>query len=198
MIRAVLFDFYSVWTPDKISYYLAVSQLVGPEIYKEMSDLVDQYYHGQVDIDQISDSFRVKLGHPDISVNQFKLSEKNISPQIVEFMRNLHEHFLKIGILANLGNQEYGLLHDFNEHNQLFEVIASPLSFKVSRPLLSKEVFAQALQTIGEPLDNCIYVSGNKDYLSFAELLGMKTIQFEGYKTLKTYIDNMVEQDMPK
>jgi FMN phosphatase YigB (HAD superfamily) len=198
MIRAIFFDFYSVWTPDKMSYYLALAQQNGPETYKEMTDLVESYYHGKIDILQLADTLRVRLGHNDITDKIFYLDERNISPEIVNFMRDLHAHFLKLGVLADLGVQELKLLNEFNEHNQVLEVIASPLSFRLDVPLMSKEVFAQALNTIGEPLSNCLMVSGNIQLLAYARLLGMGTIQFEGFSKLKLSIDKLVEQDMPK
>lgn len=198
MIRAVFFDFYTVWTPDKLSYYLAIAQQSSPEVYKEMSDLVESYYHGKVDVVRMADMFRAKLGRSDIGPEQFQLNESSVSPQIVEFMRNLHGHFLKLGILANLGMQEYQLLNNFNQQNQVLEVIASPLTFQSEKPLLSKEVFAQALQIIGEPLASCVYVSGNPAVLEFANSLGMSTIQFEGFPELQRALDQMVASDLPQ
>src|SRR5690606_18850604 len=100
----------------------------------------------------------------DISAQQFTLQESDISPEVAAFMRELHGHFVKLGVLANLGAQEYKLLTDFNTHNQVFEVIASPLAFGLKLPLLSKEVFAKALQAIGEPPRSCLVVTGNQDY----------------------------------
>jgi len=197
MIRAIFFDFYSVWTPDKLSYYLATAQLSGPEVYKQVSDLIESYYHGAVGVEELADSLRVKLGHPDITDKVFKLSEQDISPQIINFMRELHGHFLKLGILANLGNQEQKLLSEFNEHNQVLEVIASPLSYNLSQPLLNREVFARALNDIGEPISNCILVSGNTQFLQFAQLLGLGTIQFEGFGKLKQTIETLIAQDIP-
>lgn len=198
MIRAVFFDFYSVWTPDKLSYYLATAQQSSPEVYKQASDIVEEYYHGKIDINYLADSFRIKLGHPDISVDQFKLSEASVSQDIVNFMRGLHGHFLKVGILANLGNQEAQYLNHFNEQNQAFEVIASPLTFQSDKPLLSKEVFAQALQTIGEPPDSCLWVSGNLAYLQFASNLGIGVVQYEGFPQLKVYLDKIIASDLPQ
>ncbi len=197
MIRAIFFDFYSVWTPDKFSFYLAAAEQNGPEVYKELYDLVEQYYHGEVAIDYVTESFRVKLGHPDIGINQFKLQESDISPQIIDFMRNLHGHFVKLGVLANMGLQEYELLSNFNVHNQVFEVITGPLPLKLKAPLLSKEVFAQALQAIGEPPKSCLIISGNVPYLEFATSLGIGVLQFGGLPALQQTLDQMLAKDIP-
>lgn len=192
MIRAIFFDFYSVWTPDKISYYLATAEQIGPSVHKDLTDLVEQYYHGKVDITVVADSFKTRLGHDDISMSQFRLEEQDISPQIVKFMQNLHGHFFKIGILANLGKQEIDLLNNFNEHNQVFEVIASPMSFQVDQPLLSQEVFIKSLQAIGEPVTSTLYVSGNLYNIEFAASQGINVLQFEGLSKLQQYIDNLI------
>jgi hypothetical protein len=122
------------------------------------------------------------------------LNESSISPTIVDFIRNLHGHFVKIGILANLGNQEYELLKTFNEHNQLFEAIASPLSLQLEDPLFSQAVFSKAIDGIGESNDSCLLVSGNPYFLDFAKTQGMSTLQFEGLTKLQQDLNLMLTQ----
>jgi|SRR5579884_1389613 len=192
MIRAVFFDFYSVWAPDRLSYYLAAVQQNGPEAYQKQVDLVEQYYHGQVGVEALAEAFRIQLGHTDISVKQFQLQESDISPQIVDFMRSLHGHFLKVGILANLGQQEANLLNNFNQQNEVFETIASPLTLGLPSTLFSKEVFSAALQAIGEPTENCLMVSGNQFYLQFCTVLDLPTLRFGGLPQLQSTLSQLV------
>lgn len=192
MIRAIFFDFYSVWSPDRFSYYLANAQLISPEVYKEMYDEVEQYYRGILSVEQIAQFIRMKLGHPDISANQFVLNEASISPEIINFIRELHAHFLKIGILANLGTQEYELLKGYNEHNQVFEAIACPLKINPALPLLSREVFTKALEGVGETAGDSLYISGNPYHLQFAAALGMSTLQFQGLSELQTSLGTLL------
>jgi FMN phosphatase YigB (HAD superfamily) len=194
MIRAIFFDFYSVWTPDKFSFYLANAEINGPEVYKSLYDSLQQYYHGQLSLEQIAETLRVRLGHQDITAETLRLSEDTIAPAIVDFIRSLHGHFLKIGILGNLGNQEYDLLKKYNERNQLFEAIASPLSLQLEEPLFSQVVFSKAIDGIGESSDSCLLVSGNPYYLDFAKTQGMLTLQFEGLAKLQQDIDLMLTQ----
>src|SRR5579884_3816230 len=151
MIRAVFFDFYSVWSPDKFMYYQAVAEQTGPEVSKQLSDTLERYFHGEVDLDFVANVIKLKLAQPEVSEDTFKMRASDISLEIIELMRNLHAHFLKLGILANLGKQEYELLNEFNEHNNVFEVISSPLSQRTDATLLSQTVIAKALQDIGEP-----------------------------------------------
>ena len=197
MIRAIFFDFYSVWAPDRIGYYQARADLAGPAVAKEVSDVIERYYHGQADVNYLANSFKSQLLDADIDENQFYLKASDISPEITNFMRDLHSHFLKLGILANLGTQEYELLAQFNEANQLFEAIVSPLSLEIDEPLLSSAVIASATQAIGEPLDACLLVSGNPAWLDFAASQGLQILQFEGLSGLQQSINQMVENEMP-
>lgn len=193
MIRAVFFDFYSVWTPDKLDFYRAKAELMGPVVAKEVSELIENYYHGQGDIEFVANRLKALLLDYSIKSDQFKLYSSDISQTIIDFIRRLHEHFLKVGILANLGNQELKLLQEFDSQNQLFEVIASPLSFKTNAPLLSESIFAQAHQIIGEAPQSSLYVSGNLDHLQFAANFNIQVHQYEGLTKLSEAIFKLIE-----
>jgi FMN phosphatase YigB (HAD superfamily) len=196
MIRAVLFDFYGVWLPDIFSTYMGEAQQHGPEAVAELEQAINQYFHGMIDVQEIAGKFRFKLSRLDIEASQFVLDERSISPAIVDFMRELHGHFVKLGVLANMGTQELRILNSFNERNQVFEVIAGPLAFHSDKPLLSQEVFAQALQTIGEPPKNCLVVTGNPVYQSFATGIGMTVLPFQGFPALRQELDRLLSSEM--
>lgn len=195
MIRAVFFDFYGVWLPDIFSTYLAEAEQHGQQAVAELESAVNQYFHGQIDVNEIAGQFRYKLSRMDIESSQFLLDEHSISPAIVDFMRELHGHFVKLGVLANLGTQELELLQAFNERNQVFEVIGAPLAYHTDKPLLSPEVFAQTLQTIGEPPTSCLVVSGNPAYQQFAASLDMTVLPFQGFPALRDELNRILSSE---
>ena len=197
MIRAIFFDFYSVWVPDIFSEYLNEAQQFGPAVQGELLSIVEKYFQGEVTPSYVAESFRFKMSRPDIDSNQFILKETDISPAVTNFMRNLHSHFVKLGVLANLGVQEYEVLTSFNNHNQLFEVITGPLVMHLKVPLLSQEVFANALQAIGEPPQSCLIVTGNSSYQQFAESLGIQTLQFAGLPNLQQILEQLLTSEVP-
>lgn len=197
MVRAIFFDFYSVWTPDVIQGLLDDSATLGNDTHKSLATLVEQYYRGEQSLSVLADTFRYKLSRPDIDENTLSLRESDISPTVINFMRNLHGHFIKLGILGNLGKMEIDLLNQFNEDQPLFEVILSPLSLGLDRPLLSKQVFVKALQEIGEPPSLSLVVSGHQDYLDFASKFGMQTIKFEGLPKLANELWKLLSKDIP-
>jgi FMN phosphatase YigB (HAD superfamily) len=196
MIRAVLFDFYSVWLPDIFTEYLASAQQQDPALYAELNAAVEKYYQGEVDIVYVTDVFRYKLSDSTIDAQLFRFREQDISPEAITFMRNLHSHFIKLGILANLGKSEFGLLEELNKHNQLFELIACPASLQIRQPLLTREVFVAALNLIGEPPANCLIVTGNLDYSNFANSLGINTVKFDGFPELTEYMNYLLTNNM--
>ena len=158
----------------------------------ELQEVVQNYYFGSVDVEYVADSFRFKLGRGDIDASNFILREEDISPKVVEFMQGLHAHFVKLGVLANLGKQEYEILSNFNARHQLFEAICGPLPLSLPLPLLSQEVFAKALQAIGEPPRSCLVVSGDDSYRRFAENIGIKALPFEGFPKLRQTLDQLL------
>jgi FMN phosphatase YigB (HAD superfamily) len=196
MVRAIFFDFYSVWLPDIFSELLTDAMQSGPQVEQDLQDVVNKYFWGQVDATFVADSFRFKLGRPDIDEQKFLLKETDISPSVTSLMRNLHSHFVKLGVLANLGPQEYNLLNEYNAHNQLFEVIAGPYPMQLQVPLLTQEVFAKALQAIGEPPSSTLVVSGNPYYIQFASSIGIATLQFGGFQVLENTLIQMVSSEV--
>lgn len=189
MIRAIFFDFYSVWVPDRFAEYMELAREQAPDAIQELQNVVDRYFLGQAAPADVAAEFASRLNRPDITADQFMLEESDISPVVADFMRNLHGHFVKLGVLANLGVQEYEILKSFNEHTQLFEVIAGPLPFQMPTTLLNQEVFVQALQAIGEPPRSCLVVTGNEAYRQFAEGLGITTLDFEGLPKLQQTLE---------
>ena len=197
MIRAIFFDFYSVWVPDVFSEYVTLAQQHGPAVAGEVQAAFDKYFQGEVTPEHLADFLRFKLSRPDIDADQFILKEESISPAVTNFMRNLHGHFVKLGVLANLGPQEYKVLIDYNKQNQLFEVITGPLPLHLKTSLLSQDVFAQALQAIGEPPRSTLVVSGSAAYLQFAQSLGIGALPFAGLPNLQQTLEQILTSEVP-
>jgi FMN phosphatase YigB (HAD superfamily) len=192
MYRAVLFDFYSVWGPDRLAEYHRQLQELDPEAADTVAKQIDQYYAGLSEMQEIADSLRFKfkiLGKA-VEPNDLLLGEENISPQIIQFIQYLHGHFLKVGVLANLGKQERQILDTIHQKYDLFDTITSVDTPGVA--LLSQETFSRALYDIGEPPESCVVVSGHEDYLQFAASVGMGAIRFEGFPALMANINQVI------
>lgn len=174
--------------------HLAEAQQLGPAIADELYGLVRRYFVGQATADEVASAFRYRLSRPDIDTAQFMLRENDVYPAITDFMRGLHGHFVKLGILAELGPPELQLLNDFNQHNQVFELIASPLSLQLSQPLLSNEVFDAALKAIGEPTRSTLVITANPNYLSFAQSLGIGTLAYQDFPKLQRDLEQVLSQ----
>ena len=184
MYRAILFDFYGVWGPDNFAAYLSQAEKLDPELAKEIDDIYRQYFSRLINIEEVIRGINYKFRLYGVVVNptELVLNEQAFPEDIIHFIQYLHGHFMKVGVLANLGRQEYHLLEDLQAKYDLFDTVTGP--DKTGKPLLSRETFAVALQDLGEPPEDCLVISGSKQYISFAKSLGMQTHKFEGFPKL--------------
>jgi FMN phosphatase YigB (HAD superfamily) len=197
MYRAILFDFYGVWGPDTFAFYVERAQREAPDLTAEIQSVVNNYFLRLSDIQEVADSIHYKFNMRGIEMDtkDLYLPQNAASPEIVRFLQYLHGHFIKVGILANLGRQERAVLEDIQRQFDLFDTIMSPDT--LGMPLLSPDVFAKALQEIGEPPQDCLVISASDDYLAFAASLGLKTLKFEGFPKLVEAIRQQLEAGAP-
>lgn len=193
MLRAIFFDFYGVWVPDLFMDIILDTKRSDEELSQELQKLLNQYYVGLTSLENLVGSFKVRLNRPDLDVASFELQESHISPEAIQFIQFLHSHFIKVGILASVGQPESKLLHTLDSKYMLFENITD--TYTLGSQLLTKEVFVEAFRGIGEPRDSCLIVTGNDAYQKFAEKFGIKTLRYSGFPNLKTIVANILEAD---
>lgn len=192
MYRAVIFDFYSVWGPDRLATYLQRLKELDDKSAATVEHQIAQYYNGLSDMQELADSIRFKfkvLGQ-EVNADDLLFNEQSISPQIIQFIQSLHGHFLKVGVVANLGKQERTALEATQQQYDLFDTITS--ADEPGTTLLSQETFGRALYELGEPPEACLAVSGHEDYLQFATSIGIGTMRFEGFPKLMASIDQII------
>lgn len=184
MYRAIIFDFYSVWGPDRLSTYTQQLAAIDQAAGETFTAQVASYYAGMSEIQELIDSLSFKfrtLGQT-IDPADLLLPQSAIAPQAIQFIQSLHGHFLKVGIVANLGRQERSILENLQQQLDLFDTITSVDS--PDETLLSQVVFARGLYAIGEPPESCLAISGHDEYLQFASTMGLATMRFEGFPKL--------------
>ncbi len=191
MIRAVIFDFYSVWLPDRFTPYVELTSEQDPAISEEIAKALDTYYLGRIEFDYLLKVLKSKLDIDDQTLEGLKLRRTDISSGIIDFFHELHQHFLKLGVMGNFGKQEYEVLSEVDQQYKQFEVITGP--FKTGAPLLSEDTFASALQALGEPPANCLLISGHQDYLDYAKSLGIEVMAYQGFPKLKEAITPILD-----
>lgn len=177
MIRAVLFDFYGIWVEEKFNSYLALAQQQNPEFAKEFGEIIHRYFLGLVTEEAVVNSLKFGLDMRDIDEGEFTISEDKIPSELIDLIRELHSHFLKVGIMANLGTQELDLIKSLDSQYKLFELIAAPITY--GTPLLSKEFFVKSLNALGEPPRSCLLISAYPGYLDFASNFQIQTLEVE-------------------
>lgn len=191
MLRAIFFDFYGVWVPDQFNQLISDTAKYEPGIADELQRFTEQYYVGHINLEGLVNNIKLKLNKPGLVVSDFELHESSISSEAIKFIQYLHGHFVKVGILAKLGQREYEILHNLDTQYKLFENITSTYNLKL--PLLTKEVFVEAFNKIGEPRDSCIIVTGNTEYAEYAKKLGITILLYEGFPKLRNAMIKLLE-----
>ena len=179
MIRAVIFDFFSVIMPDIYEPLIANAAQVSPELADSIKKEINQYLFGIYNLKELIRSLEIIFRTKEIPTASLKIDMSELPTEIIDIARQLHMHFLKVSIIGNIGNQEIELLTDFDKEKHEFELIAGPGNF--GEPLLSNSFFESALNAIGEPPQNCLLISGHYDYIEFAKSIGLKTMHFTNY-----------------
>lgn len=190
MIRAILFDFYGVWTTNNFTKYVTIARQKSPELALEIEETIKKFYFGIADAEYVANNFKFALDDKSIRTEEFMLAELNISPELTNFLQTLHGHFIKLGLVANLGNHEYELLKTYNAEHELFEVITCPIA--LGMPLLSREAIVAALQALGEPPQSCLVVTSDVQYRQFVEGLGLQSVGYENFAKLKVTIEQLL------
>lgn len=195
MVRAIFFDFYGVWTPDPFipAFRQALQQY--PDSLPQIHEILQKYYLGHGDAEFIASSLRFKFNMPDADAKQFTLPNAEVAPALIEFFHALHAHFLKVGVLGNIGQQELEFLQKFNDKNQLLETITGPVT--TGAPLLSEETLVTGLQEIGEPPENCLVVTNDPEYQQTAQEWGMMVLPFTGLGNLWQEIQRLLSAENP-
>ncbi len=190
MIRAVIFDFYSVVIPDVFENFekelLSKDEQSASKIQKQLDD----YFMGLSTFEYLTGALEYISGNEKSLTENFKLFESDIPEIFIKLVEALHMHFLKVSIIANIGEQEISLLSNFNEQLKEFDLIAGPSTY--GDPLLSESFFKAALKDLGEPPQNCLLISGHQDYLNFAKQISMNVYRFIDFNDVSRYLKLIV------
>ncbi len=191
MIRAVLFDFYGVWTPDIFGKLATLAAEKDPSLLPELKEVEKKYFLGLSGIEATINSCRRVLKQLAPPVELFNLDTQAITTQLVEATHFLHSHFLKVSMMADVGWREYELLKDLNKKHQLFEAIT--VSLDMGESILNKGAFVQALQAIGEPPASCLVITNNETYQQVAESYGLRVLGFDDVPTFAQEVAQLIE-----
>lgn len=191
MIRAVIFDFYSVIVPDVFEAFEKKVLEEDEDASSKIKKQVDNYYMGLSTFEYLIGALEYISGNEEELTKYFRLTDSDIPPIFIEIVKALHLHFMKVGILGNMGEQEIDLLTKFNEQYQEFDLISGPATY--GEPLLSEAFFKAALRDLGEPPQTCLLISGHQEYLNFAKQINMQTYGFVSFDDISRHLKEVVK-----
>ena len=191
MIRAVIFDYYSVFRPDYYESFVEKAKDLSVEESKMIQTEINNYYLGLSDIFKLIDAIQITFKTRSIPITQLIIDHLSIPESFIKLTKKLHEHFYKVCIAGNLGSQEIQYLNRFNEQTKQFDIIAGPLNYGES--LLSEAFFESFLNELGEPPHNCLLISGHSEFIKFCKNIEMETYNYDNFNKLNKDILKILE-----
>ena len=184
MIRAVVFDYYSVFRPDSYETFIEKAKELSAQERQLIQDEINNYYLGVSDIFKLIDAIQIIFKTRSIPVTQLMIDHLSIPESFVKLTKELHEHFYKVSIAGNIGSQEVEYLNRFNNQTKQFDIIAGPLNY--GQPLLTEGFFESFLNELGEPPQNCLVISGHENYIDFCNKIGIRTYSYKNFDQLSS------------
>ena len=193
MLRAVIFDFFSVFREDIYQEFLDSAAGISDDVKSQVETALNNYYQGITSMKSLRSDLEIIYRTHDIPTEELLIEKLNIPDEFVNITKKLHMHFLKVILAGNFGEQEKKLLETFNNETKQFDSIITPANY--GELLTSNKFFEGMLNEIGEPPQNCILISGHEDYINFASSIGMVTYLYTDYRSFFKEIHSVFNLD---
>lgn len=125
------------------------------------------------ELSDISESFQNRL-------------EKN--EQLLNFIAAKKHEGSKIAIISNVAQYSFDQLFT-REEQQLFDEIILSGNEQVSKP--NPQIFAIALERLGEAAENCVMIDDAPENIVAAEKLGLRGILYQDFERFKAKLEKL-------
>jgi glucose-1-phosphatase len=194
MIHAVIFDFGNVICRfDPTMFVRAVAPYSSksiPElgnILMNSSDLFVEYETGRIPSAVFLELMSIRCSLSCTQAQFIEAFNSIFSPNLPTFdlIRRLKPNY-RLGLLSN--TSEWHFRHGIypTEVFPLFETVT--LSFEVGTMKPAEDIYRDALEKLGLPPENCVYIDDIKEYADAATALGMHGIHYADHHGLLTHL----------
>lgn len=172
MIKALIFDCFGVLYWDDLN---RLYNLVHPDQFQDLKDLMHACDHGYMGRQDFLESVAELAGISVEAVAAVMHDKHRRNEPLIERTKELKKKY-KIGMISNMGAD---ILHDlFNdqERAELFDDMVISSDVGLIKP--SWDIFELALERLGVPADETVFIDDQPANVEGAERVGMKTILF--------------------
>ena len=189
MIKAIIFDCYGVLVGTG---YWNVYKKFGGDLTQDkqfLDNLLDKVNLGIISNDKLFDITSAKLGvSKDEWMSALRNDEKP-NEEVFAFIKQQLKGRYKLGLLSN-GSLERIKVRIPSDLLSLFDVVVTSVEVQLLKP--DPEIFKYAVSKLQVSLNETIFIDDHKEYITGAEKIGMRGIQFENIKQLSAQLSSLL------
>ena len=187
MVKALIFDCFGVLYWDDINQFY---NLVGLDKTQSLNDLMHACDHGYISgqdfLEQVADLAGVSTQEV-AAVIRNKQSPNEVLMERVKELKSIY----KIGLLSNMGYDTLDEVFSESQRKAMFDDVLISSEVGLIKP--SRDLYELALERLGVPADEVIFIDDRLPNVEGAQQLGMKTILFTTNKQFEQELTRLLE-----
>lgn len=187
MIHAIIFDCFGVLTNDG---WRDLRHTYGttPELLEQFTYLDRVVNDGQMSYDKFVHEVSQLVEISADEVNKL-FNERHNNMELLAYIRDELKPHYEIALLSNAADN---WLDEFfsPEQTALFDPIVLSCDVGVIKP--DREIYEITLQKLAEKPEDCVFIDDVPAYCDTAQKLGMHTIIYEDFATMKRMLEAML------
>ena len=187
MVKALIFDCFGVLYWDDINQFY---NLVGLDKTQSLNDLMHACDHGYISgqdfLEQVADLAGVSTQEV-AAVIRNKQSPNEVLMERVKELKSIY----KIGLLSNMGYDTLDEVFSESQRKAMFDDVLISSEVGLIKP--SRDLYELALERLGVPADEVIFIDDRLPNVEGAQQLGMKTILFTTNKQFDQELTRLLE-----
>jgi putative hydrolase of the HAD superfamily len=191
MYQAIIFDFFGVIQVDPYQRWLSKHGLKRENAFADASDVADR---GQMTQEQFFERLRELTGEPLDEIKAAFFENKTIDEELVKYIAELKQAY-KTGLLSNSRGDYLRPILQMHGIAGLFDEIIISSEVGIIKPELP--IFNLAVEKIGAPAAEIIFIDDRDYNVVAAETVGVKSILYKDLASLKEDLQKLGVAPLP-
>lgn len=185
MIRAIIFDCFGVLTGDTWKEFTAT---LGDNVKSDVRNAHGAYDRGLISYEEFREQASEITGaEPEVFDQIFiQRTGRHKNTTLLAHIKELKSTY-KLGILSNVGTA--WIREEFLTAEELALFDDMVLSFEVGKSKPDPAIYELACQRLGVEPSEAVFVDDLVPYCQAAEVVGMKTVQYQDFAQYRAAID---------
>lgn len=188
MIKAVIFDFYSVLAIRDTGPFREAYFPNDPDKIAQSKKLRDRLGKGLIGYDDFISGLAKIAGVDEETVLKYT-EEYEPNSELLKYIKTSLKPKYKLGIISNAGDDRITQILG-QPNSQLFDDIV--LSYKVGIIKPEAQIYEMSAKNLGVKAEECVFVDDILSYCQGAENTGMNTIWYQDFKQMKVELQKIL------